>query len=328
MNRFDQIAEAVLNGRTLSDAELRIVTEARDEDVPALSAAAFTVRRSFLGDTVTFCAIVNAKSGRCSENCAFCAQSGHHTTDAPVHDFLPLPKIVAAARRAREAGACRLGIVTSGLTPRGGDFERLVEAVAAVRAEGVLADVSPGLLDGGQIERLQAAGLAGYHHNLETSQDFFPNICTTHAWEDDALAVHQAVAAGLFVCSGGLFGLGESWEDRVDLALSLARLGVRSVPMNFLTPIPGTRLENRPILSRAESLKILALYRFLLPRAHLRVCGGRPAVFGADREAVLLSGADGLMIGDYLTTPGENPERDREAAAGLGLCLETPEDAA
>lgn len=326
--RFAGLARNVLEGRALSDADLRAVIEAPDEDLPALSAAALAVRRAHLGDQVSFCAIVNVKSGGCSEDCAFCAQSAHHRAEAPRHGFLDPERIAGAARSARLAGASRLGLVSSGLSPADGDFERLVSAVGLVREAGLAADASPGLLDPDQLDRLRRAGLACYHHNLETSRAFFPEICTTHAWEEDVEAVRLALDAGLNVCSGGLFGLGESWDDRLDLALTLGRLGVASVPLNFLSPIPGTRLEHRDPLSRAEALKIIALYRFLLPGARLRICGGRPLVFGGDRRAVLLSGADGLMIGDYLTTPGEDPDQDRKAVAALGLTLEAPEEVA
>ena len=325
-NRFADLARSVLHGRALSDADLRAVIEAPDEDLPALSAAALAVRRGRLGDRVSFCAIINVKSGGCSEDCSFCAQSAHHRASAPGHAFLEPARIAAAAKAARLAGASRLGLVTSGLSPADGDFERLVSAVGLVREAGLAADASPGLLGPDRLDRLRRAGLACYHHNLETSRAFFPRICTTHAWDQDLEAVRLALEAGLAVCSGGLFGLGESWDDRVDLALTLGRLGVTSVPMNFLNPIPGTPLERRPALSRTEALRIIALYRFLLPGAHLRICGGRPLVFGGDREAVLLSGADGLMIGDYLTTPGEDPALDRQAVLDLGLSLEPAED--
>lgn len=324
--RFADLASGVLHGRALSDADLRAVIEAPDEDLPALSAAALAVRRGRLGDQMSFCAIVNVKSGGCSENCAFCAQSAHHQAGAPLHAFLEPARITAAAKAARLAGASRLGLVTSGLSPAGNDFERLAAAVGLVREAGLAADASPGLLNPDQLGRLRRAGLACYHHNLETSRAFFPRICTTHAWDEDLEAVRLAQEAGLGVCSGGLFGLGESWDDRVDLALTLARLGVASAPLNFLNPIPGTPLEHRPALSRTEALRITALYRFLLPGARLRICGGRPLVFAGDRRAALLSGADGLMIGDYLTTPGEDPALDRRAVLDLGLSLEPAED--
>lgn len=324
---FTILADSILSGSRPSDADLRAVVEAPDEAIPALARAAHRVRTARFGTKVFFCAIVNAKSGNCSENCAFCAQSGHHGTSAPQHPFLPTDKIAAAARAMRAAGASRFGIVTSGLSPDEGDFDKLLAAVGAVRAEGLAADASPGILDAERLARLKAAGLSGYHHNLETSRAFFPQICTTHDWDEDVEAVRLALSAGFMVCCGGLFGLGESWDDRIDLALTLRRLGVRSVPLNFLSPIPGTPLEHRPPLSRGEAMRIIALYRFLLPEAHLRICGGRPRTFAGDREATLTCGADGLMIGDYLTVRGEDAAMDLRGAQDLGFAPEAPEAA-
>jgi len=199
--------------------------------------------------------------------------------------------------------------------------------VAQVRAAGLAADVSVGLLTPERLERLGAAGLSGVHHNLETARSFFPQICTSHAYDEDVTAVRLALAAGLFVCCGGIFGLGESWEQRAELAATLRELGVANVPVNFLVPIPGTRLEHRPVLSPAEALGILALLRLIMPRANLRVCGGRGAVFGAPgshpsgggQRTLFDSGASGLMIGDYLTQKGGPAEADLALARELGL---------
>lgn len=288
-----------------------------------LLAGARAVRRKYFGADLHLCAIVNAKSGACSEDCAFCAQSAHHTTDSPRHGFLDPEEIGRAAAAMRARGASRFGIVASGLTPAEGDFELLLQAVRLVRAAGLAADVSVGLLEPERLARLKDAGLSGLHHNLETAQSFFPQICTTHAYEDDVQAVRLALSAGLFVCCGGIFGLGESWAQRAELAQTLRGLGVANVPVNFLAPIAGTRLEHRPVLSRPEALGILALYRLLLPRANLRVCGGRGLVFGAPggegQRELFESGASGLMIGDYLTTAGSPAEADLALARELGL---------
>ena len=198
-------------------------------------------------------------------------------------------------------------------------MDRLAEMVRGVAALGLAADASPGILEREGLEFLRDAGLAGYHHNLETARSFFPEICTTHAYDEDVAAVAAARRAGLYVCCGGLFGLGESWEQRAEFLLELRGLGVDSVPVNFLNPIPGTRLEHRPVLAPDEARKILALTRFLLPRAAIRVCGGRPRVFGDRVLPVLSSGASGLMIGDYLTTPGADPAGDLREVVAAGL---------
>jgi biotin synthase len=197
--------------------------------------------------------------------------------------------------------------------------------VRLVRETGLAADVSVGVLSRERLQRLKDAGLSGVHHNLETARSFFSQICTTHSYEEDVEAVRLALSEGLFVCSGGIFGLGESWAQRAELALTLRELGVQNVPMNFLIPIPGTRMAHRPVLSPAEALKIVALYRLMLPRAHLRVCGGRGAVFGPaggpGQGELFDSGANGIMVGDYLTCAGTPPEADLRLAAALGLAV-------
>ncbi|MFZ5426444.1 MAG: biotin synthase BioB [Thermodesulfobacteriota bacterium] len=318
--------DAVLSGTLLAGGELERFVDAagaaRDDSLKDLLAAALVIRKAFLGRAVSLCAIVNAKSGRCSENCAFCAQSAHFDTGAPVHPFMEPGEIERAARTMRDMGARRFGIVTSGLTPSGDDFERLVESVRAVAALGMEADASCGVLTRGQLARLREAGLRAYHHNLETSRSFFPSICTTHDYEEDVAAVRDALAEGLYVCSGGIFGLGESWEQRAELALTLRDLGVQSVPVNFLHPIPGTPMESRPPLSPEEALKTVALLRFILPHAHIRICGGRQTVFGQSRGLEpLQAGASGLMIGDYLTTRGLDAQADRQGILDAGWDL-------
>lgn len=312
----------------LSAAAFSTGTGAQPEPYARLLEGARELRRAHSGSELSLCAIVNAKSGGCSEDCAFCAQSSRHKTLSPRHPFLDPEEIARAAEAMLARGATRFGIVASGLCPTGGDFERLLRAVELVAATGMHADVSVGLLTAEQLDRLVAAGLSGVHHNLEVAESFFPQICTTHAYEEDVFAVRQALQAGLFVCSGGIFGLGESWAQRAELALTLRELGVKNVPVNFLIPIAGTRMEHRPVLSRAESLAIVAVLRYLLPRASLRVCGGRGLVFGAanaetgqGQSDLFDSGVNGLMIGDYLTTPGTSIQADLDLADELGFSI-------
>lgn len=315
--------KAVLAAAQAGAAAAEAGDAAPDLSFERLLAGARAVRRRHFDQDLHLCAIVNAKSGDCTEDCAFCAQSGSHKTASPRHAFLNPREIALAADAARAAGASRFGIVASGLALSEADFERLLEAVRLVREAGLYADVSVGLLTPSRLVRLKDAGLSGVHHNLETAKSFFPQICTTHAYEDDVEAVRLALAAGLFVCCGGIFGLGESWEQRAELGQTLLDLGVMNVPVNFLVPIPGTRLEHRPVLSRAEALGILALLRLMLPGANLRVCGGRGAVFGEaggqGQRALFNSGASGLMIGDYLTVSGTPTEADLALARELGL---------
>ena len=184
---------------------------------------------------------------------------------------------------------------------------------------GLLADTSCGILGRDELEALKRAGCSGYHHNLETARSFFPGVCTTHDYEEDVRAVRLARQAGLYVCSGGIFGLGETWAQRAELALTLRELDVQSVPVNFLHPIPGTPLAHRPPLDRVEASKIVALLRFLLPDKHIRICGGRQTVFGPEHPVEPLeAGASGLMIGDYLTTTGLDAARDLECLGRAG----------
>jgi len=320
---FHETMRSVLAGTPLEGEALErfahAVSLAQGQLLDSLLDCARTIRLTRLGRSVSLCAIVNAKSGRCSENCAFCAQSAHFETNAPVHPFMEPGQVADAAQAMRELGARRFGIVTSGLTPTGQDFERLIESVRAVAALGMEADASCGVLTREQFARLKAAGLRAYHHNLETARSFFASICTTHEYEDDVQAVREAVAAGLYVCSGGIFGLGETWSQRAELGATLRELRVPSVPVNFLHPIPGTPMGTRAPMEPAEALKTVALLRFILPDAHIRICGGRQTVFGQERGlAPLEAGASGLMIGDYLTTRGLDAKADRQAILDAG----------
>ncbi|WP_207264926.1 biotin synthase BioB [Desulfovibrio sp. Huiquan2017] len=314
------IARKGLDGVLPSDAEILFLIAQAPERLNELLEHAHRIRMARFGNKVGLCAIVNAKSGTCSEDCAFCAQSGHHAAASPQYPLLSEREIAAAAARARRSGATRFGIVASGKLVGGRDMDGFEAAVKAVAGQGMTPDLSPGLLDRSQLTRLKKAGLCGYHHNLETSAAYFPKMCTTHTYDEDVDAVRAGLDAGLYVCSGGISGIGETWDDRVELALLLRDLGVPSVPMNFLTPIPGTPLEGRAPLSPEEALTIIALYRFLLPDRQLRICGGRPTVFGtARRSEVFTAGASGLMIGDYLTTRGGDAQTDLDDMRRAGL---------
>jgi len=314
------ILRKTLDGGLPSDADIRFLIDLPGERLGELLRAAHEVRLARTGREVSLCAIVNARSGRCSEDCAFCAQSSHHRAESPVYSLLAPQAVEEAGRKAQSHGATRFGVVISGKGATGRDLESLADSVARLAAIGLRPDLSPGILDATQLKTLKKAGLAGYHHNLETSASHFPRMCTTHAYEEDVNAVRAGIAAGVPVCSGGIFGIGESWDDRVELALLLRELGVMSVPINFLHPVPGTPLEHRPVLAPEEALRIVAVYRFLLPDRALRICGGRPTVFGAERKRELLAaGASGLMIGDYLTTGGSDVDSDLREIGEAGL---------
>ncbi|MDP8257214.1 MAG: biotin synthase BioB [Candidatus Alcyoniella australis] len=290
-----------------------------DSALPELFSAASQVRDELRGRRVLLCAIVNAKSGRCGQDCAFCAQSAHHLTQIELYDLLDIESVLDVARAAHGQGASCFGIVTSGLGPNSEELERIALMVAGVKRIGLEPCVSLGLLDGQQLALLAAAGLERVHHNLECAQSFYPQICTTRKWADNLAAIRAARDAGLAVCSGGIFGMGEDFAQRVDLALALRRTGIDRVPLNFLHPIPGTPLAGSQRLTSGECLRIVAVYRLLLPHAGLQICGGREHNLGAQQSALFNAGADGLMIGNYLTTSGADPHSDLELIASAGL---------
>ncbi|MFH1060888.1 MAG: biotin synthase BioB [Pseudomonadota bacterium] len=307
----------------LTDLDLaaRLLQPADLAELGDLIAQASRARQAASGHGVEFCAIVNARSGRCSEDCAFCAQSAHHQTTAEIYPLLPAAEIVARARAAAAAGAMRFGIVTSGRgCPSGRAFGEICRAIEQIRAEGLISPcASLGLLTPDQAQGLAAAGLTRYHHNLEAGPSYFPRICTSHAFADRVDTVRAAQAAGLEVCVGGIVGLGETPRQRAELALATAALNPESVPLNFLNPIPGTRLGHLRPLTPLEALAAVAVFRLMLPSARIRTCGGRQQVLGNLAPLMYLAGADATMIGNYLTTEGRQPADDINDLAALGL---------
>jgi biotin synthase len=322
-------AEALAGRRPGLERAAAWLEPADSARLAALLAAAARVRREAVGEQVELCAIVNAKSGRCSEDCAFCAQSSAHRTQARVYPLLDHEEILARSRQAADDGARRFSIVTSGRDcPSGRELDAVCRAVEAIRAEGrVLPCASLGLLAPEQARRLAAAGLVRYHHNLEAGPSRFPAVCTTHAYQDRVDTVLAAREAGLEVCVGGIVGLGESPRQRAELARAVGELEPESVPLNFLNPIPGTRLGHLPPLTATQALAAVAVFRLFAPRAHLRCCGGRHQVLGGLSPLMYLAGASAAMTGDYLTTQGRTPAQDRQDLADLGLTLLSQETA-
>lgn len=266
------------------------------------------------------CGIINAKSGQCQENCAFCAQSAHHAAHTPVHPLLSSDEIVRRAHALAEAGASRFGIVTSGTSLSDAEIDALCPIIARIRCETPLQVCgSIGMLDRQRALRLKEAGLQRYHHNLETAASFFPTICSTHTYAEDIESIQAAREAGLAICCGGIFGMGESWEQRIEFSQTLATLEVDCIPINFLTPIPGTPLAGTALLPPREALRIVSLLRLMHPCRDLVICGGRSTVLGEWDSWVIAAGANGLMTGDYLTTTGSPYERDIRMLTMLGL---------
>jgi biotin synthase len=315
------IADRVIAGGTVTEAEVLQLATTGGTDLFFLFAEANRIKEHFVGSRVYLCSIINAKSGRCPENCAFCAQSAHHETSAPVYPLVDEDRMVACAREAEANGSSCYGIITSGTTiNRGEELERILRAVQRIRQEtGITPSCSLGIIDIGIARALHEAGVATYHHNLETARSFFPEICTTHDYEEDVQTVRVAKAAGMKVCCGGIFGLGESAAQRVEMALTLRDLDVDSVPLNFLNPIEGTRLAGAELISPLACLATIALFRFILPAKKISVCGGREKNLRDLQSWMFAAGASGTMIGNYLTTTGRPAEQDWQMLKDLEL---------
>jgi biotin synthetase len=277
----------------------------------------------FRADAAFFtCGIVNAKSGACRENCSFCAQSQYHRGHAPVYPLVSAEALLQRAEYLATTGTGRMGIVTSGTAPSEKDFDSLCEAASRIRASvDIRLCASLGLLNREQGLALRQAGFGRYHHNLETAESYYPNVCTTHPYTVRVDTVRNAKAAGLEVCSGGIFGLGETWAHRIELAHLLGELGVDSIPVNFLMPQKGTPLEGQPLLPPQEALAIIAILRLMHPSCDIVVCGGREAVLREWGNLVLSSGANGIMVGNYLTTQGTSLQTDQDMFLTLGVRL-------
>jgi biotin synthase len=278
------------------------------------------LRERHAGNTIRTCAVVSAKSGNCSQDCAFCAQSGHNSATSPVYALLDKQELIRRAMAAAEAGASNVSLVSSGRAPGPRELERICEAIAAIRNRSdVAVCASLGTMSPEKARQLYEAGVGTYHHNLETAPSHFETICSTHSHRERVDTVRAARAAGMRVCSGGIFGLGETWPQRVELAETLRELKVDSIPVNFLNPVPGTPLQDRHLLSREEALRCVALLRITLPDRDIVICGGREATLENSQSRLFRAGANGLMVGDYLTTQGEATDADMQMLRENGL---------
>ena len=260
---------------------------------------------------VELCAIINAKSGRCSEDCVFCAQSAHYRTDVIDNSLRDVKDILSYARMLERYGVKRLSLVSSGKCVSDRELGKYLPIYSMLKERTQLSlCASHGIITLEQARQLKASGVTRYHHNLETGESYFPNVCTTHNYQERLATIHTALAAGLEICCGGLIGLGESVRDRIELAFALRKLGVKSIPLNVLMPVKGTPLENNKIVSASELLKTAALFRCLNPAVRIRFAGGRPSFDIQTQMKSLKYGFDALMIGDYLTMKGVDIEAD------------------
>lgn len=309
----------VLNEEQITKEEAFHLVEMPLEE---LCAAADKIRRHFGKDKFDMCTIINGKSGKCSEDCKYCAQSAHYHTGAGVYPLLPAEEIIKQAEYHAQKGVLRYSIVTSGRCLNDKEVDEMCRTIRKIKENvDIEVCISFGLLEEEQYRRLKEAGASRVHNNLETSKRNFSNVCTTHSFEDKIEAIKAAMRAGLSVCSGGIMGLGETWEDRIDLAISLRELGIKSVPVNLLNPIPGTPYENNERISDQEMRRIIAVYRFLLPQAFIRLAGGRGLLEDKGR-ACFMSGANAVISGDMLTTSGYSIESDRMMLEELGYQIE------
>jgi biotin synthase len=316
---WNLLAEAVIGGRAATRDEALSMVQAPEDDLLALLHGAFLVRRHYFGRDVHLHVIDNAKSGLCTEDCAFCSQSAVATTEIPEYGLQTVDTIVEGARKAKQCGAVRYCIVASGRGPVDAELDRICDAVGRIRAgSDIQICTSLGLLTDAQAARLAVAGVNRYNHNLETSRANYGAICTAHTWQERVATIRRAKAAGMEICCGGLIGLGESDGDRVDLALSIRELGVDSIPVNFLDPRPGTPLEGRARLSPSECLRVLAMFRFVCPDREIRVAGGREACIRS-LQPLALWPANSMFTEGYLTTPGQGWERDQAMLADAGF---------
>jgi biotin synthase len=316
------IAAAIIDGNPPDDATYGELARMPERYVLNMLAGSDALRKHFFGSTVHLCCILNAKSGKCAEDCAFCAQSAHAQTDAPVYPLMAMEQIRQGAEYSKANRIPRLSVVTSGGRLSAKEVARLADAIAGIAHEDVRFCASLGTLGATDLKVLQGAGITRYHHNLETAQSHFGKICTSHTYADRVETIMAAKQAGMRVCAGGIFGIGETDAQVLELGMALRRLDVDAIPVNFLIPVPGTCLAGIPRISARRCLKIISLLRYLLFDREIIVCGGRAANLGEYHWMVFQAGASGIMTGNYLTAPGRDPSDDHAMIRKLGLIAE------
>jgi biotin synthase len=314
------IADCCLAGGEIDAEQIDMLLAEAKVDFFDLLYWANQIREKFFGNKVKICSIVPGRLGGCNQDCKFCAQSARYETDYGETQILSDEEILDAAQQAKSNGVTNFGIVYSGKTASEEELTRLEDLIKQIRSRfGLNVCASLGVITAEQAQRLVQSGLSGYNHNLETSEKHFGNIVTTHKYTDRVRTIQAAQKAGLRVCAGGIFGVGESDDDRVQMAMELRRLSVDTVPMNFLHPIKGTPLENAKTLEPREILRIIAIYRFILPRTNLKNAGGRVLNLRDLQSWMFYAGANGILSGNYLTTTGRAVNEDVQMLTDLGL---------
>lgn len=322
MGFIEKLRDKVLSGEDISFGEAEELLNTSDCDFYSLLNAANSIREKYQGNIVNLCSITNAKSGNCPEDCTFCSQSSFYNAKILEYPLLSVEEILNRASQAAKTKTNRFCIVISG---RGVDekdeLNIICDAIRKIRTEfpKLKIDASLGFISKEGIYKLKEAGLTRYNHNLETAKSYFSSVCTTHTYEDRIATVKDLKGAGLEVCCGGIFGLGETQNQRLELAFALRELDVDCIPINFLNPIAGTQFENNPPLKPLELLKMIAIYRFILPKKEIRICGGRQVNLRSLQPLIFTAGADAIIIGNYLTTKGSPPEEDLKMIEDMGL---------
>ncbi|MDK2918597.1 MAG: biotin synthase [Candidatus Petromonas sp.] len=319
---INEVTERVLGGGKITLQEALKFIDIDCNNIEALNLlfdGANRIRDKFMGKKVDLCTIMNTKSGKCSEDCKFCAQSSHYKTGIDEYGLLDYDKILKRAREMEEAGAHRFSLVTSGKGMKGKEFDKIVEIYRRLSKDTNLKlCASHGVITYEQVLKLKEAGVSMYHHNVETSESYYGNICTTHTYQERIDTIKNLIKADMNICCGGIIGMGESREDRVKMAFEIKGLGVKSIPINVLNPVKGTPMENMEVLEPSEILKTMAVYRYIIPDCYIRYAGGRIAL--QDKQNIgFKAGVNAALVGDYLTTVGSNIEEDKEMIKKEGL---------
>lgn len=317
---LNDIRGKILKGGSITFEEAVALSRLKGHELFELLSCANNIREHFMGNKVDLCSILNVKSGKCSENCKYCAQSAHYFTGIDEYELMDEEAIIRKALEVQDTGAKRFSLVSSGRSLSDKDFDIVIKIYKSLRKV-LKIDLcaSHGIINYEQAVRLKDAGVSMYHHNLETSRSYFDNICTTHTYDERVGTIKAVQKAGMRVCCGGILSMGESMEQRIELAFAIRELGVDSVPINILNPIKGTPLENQSIDEPMELLKTIALFRLILPNVYLRFAGGRAQGLRDLQPLGYMAGINSSLVGNYLTTIGKNVEEDLQIIKDMGL---------